>query len=135
MKKMILILIIGIVFISSCAKQKISFVIEDLNNKNFDDGIYYEYRYSDEELKGIKNIDAELIVNDLIQNNVKITNAWYKRYAASCCPPDTNRCMTAIVNPVFIIKLAEETELDNFIRVNEPEIGWCAYEIKHYAIQ
>ena len=135
MKKMILILIIGIVFISSCAKQKISFVIEDLNNKNFDDGIYYEYKYSDEELKEIKNIDAELILNDLIQNNVKITNAWYKRYATSCCPPDTNRCMQAIVEPVFIIKLEEETELDNFIKINKPKIGWCAYEVKHYTIQ
>ena len=135
MKKTFLILIIGIAFISSCAKEKITSAVEDLNDKNFDEGIYYEYKYSDEELKGIKNIDAELILNDLIQNNVKITDAWYKSFTSSCCPPNANRCMHAIVNPVLIIKLEEEIELDNFIRIDEPEIGWCAYEIKYYTIQ
>ena len=135
MKKIFWILIIGMVFVSACDKENITSTIEDLNDKNFDDGIYYEYKYSDEELKGIKNIDADLILNDLIENNIKITDAWHKSYAASCCPPDTNRCMQAIVNPVFLIKLAEETELDNFIKINEPEIGWCAYTITHYKIK
>ena len=135
MKKIYLILIIGLVFVSSCAKEKISSTVEDLNNKNFDDGIYYEYEFDNEELKGIRIIDADLILNNLIQNNVKITDAWYKSFASSCCPPNTDRCMQAIVNPVFIIKLQEETELDNFIKVNEPEIGFCAYTITHYKIE
>jgi len=135
MKKIYLILIIVLVFVSSCTKERISFTVEDLNNKNFDEGIYYEYRYSGEEIKGLKDINVDLILNNLLQNNVKIADAWHKSYAASCCPPDTNRCMQAIVEPVFLINLAEETELENFVKVDEPEIGWCAYEIKHYTIQ
>ena len=136
MKKIYLTLIIGLVFVSACAKEKnISKSIENLNDENFDDGIYYEYSYNDEQLKGIEIIDVNLILNNLIQNNVKITDAWYKNFASSCCPPDTNRCMQAIVNPIFIIKLEEDTELDNFIKVNEPEIGFCAYTITHYKIE
>ena len=135
MKKMYFILIIGLVFVSACAKEKnISSTIEDLNNKNFDDGIYYGYNYNDEELTG-SEINVELILDNLIQNNIKITDAWHKSFASSCCPPDTNRCMQAIVNPAFIIKLEEETELDNFIKVDEPKIGFCAYTITHYEIE
>ena len=135
MKNIFWILIIGIVFVSACAKENITFTVENLNDEQFTEGIYYEYKYNDEEIKGIKNIDVDLVLNDLIQNNVKITDAWYKNYAASCCPPDTNRCMEAIVNPIFIIKLAEETELDNFVKADKPEIGWCAYTITHYKIE
>ena len=134
MKKIYLTLIIGLVFVSACAKEKISSTVEDLNNENFDDGIYYEYNYNDEELKG-SEIDVELILDNLIENNVPITGAWHKSFASSCCPPNTNRCMQAIVNPVFIIKLEEETELDNFVKVNEPKIGFCAYTITHYKIE
>ena len=135
MKKIFWILIISLVFVSACAKEKnILKSIENLNDEQLDQGIYYEYNYNDEELKG-SEINVELILDNLIENNIKITDAWHKRYAASCCPPDTNRCMQAIVEPVFLIKLEEENELDNFIKINEPEIGWCAYEIKHYTIQ
>ena len=135
MKKIFLILILGMIFVSGCAKKQISFAVENLNGKEFSSGIYYEYKYSDEEIKGLKEINAELILSNLIEKNVQITDAWYKSYAASCCPPDTNRCMTAIVEPVFLIKLEEETELDSSIRINEPEIGWCAYTITHYKIK
>ena len=131
---MFFILIIGIIFVSACTKENISFTVEDLNDKQFSEGIYYEYKYNDEELKG-QEINVNLILNNLIENNIPITEAWHKSFASSCCPPNTNRCMQAIVNPVFIIKLEEETELDNFIKVNEPEIDWCAYEIEHYTIQ
>ena len=134
MKKIYLTLIIGLVFVSSCAKEKISSTVEDLNDENFDDGIYYEYNYNDEELKG-SGIDVGLILDNLIENNIPITGAWHKSFASSCCPPDTNRCMQAIVNPVFIIKLEEETELDKFIKVDEPKIGFCAYTITHYEIE
>ena len=134
MKKIFLILIIGLVFVSACTKEKISSTVEDLNNENFDDGIYYEYNYNDEELEG-SEINVELILDNLIENNIPITEAWHKSFASSCCPPDTNRCMQAIVNPVFIIKLEEETELDNFIKADEPEIGFCAYTITHYEIK
>ena len=123
------------IFVSSCTKEKnILKSIENLNDENFDDGIYYEYNYNDEELKG-SGIDVGLILDNLIENNIPITGAWHKSFASSCCPPDTNRCMQAIVNPVFIIKLEEETKLDNFIKVNEPEIGFCAYTITHYKIE
>jgi len=135
LKTIFLILIFGMIFVSGCAKEKITLTVENLNDKQFTEGIYYEYKYSDEELKGLKDINVDLILNNLIQNNIKITDVWYKSYAASCCPPDTNRCMTAIVNPVFIIKLDEETELNNFIKINEPKIGWCAYAIAHYKIK
>jgi len=133
-KKIYLILIIGLVFVSACTKENITSTVENLNNKQFSEGIYYEYEYSDEELKGQK-INVNLILNNLIDNNIPITEAWHKSFASSCCPPNTNRCMQAIVEPVFLIKLEEETELDNFVKNDEPEIGWCAYEIKHYAIQ
>ena len=135
MKKIYLILIIGLVFVSSCAKEKnILKSIENLNDEQLDQGIYYEYNYNDEELKG-SEINVELILDNLIENNIPITEAWHKSFASSCCPPNTNRCMQAIVNPVFIIKLEEETKLDNFIKVNEPEIGFCAYTITHYKIE
>ena len=64
-----------------------------------------------------------------------LTEAWYKSYSSSCCPPNSNRCMQAIVEPVFLIKLKEETELENFVKVDEPKIGWCAYTIAHYKIK
>ena len=134
MKKMFWILMISLVFVSSCTKEKISSTVEDLNDKNFGEGIYYEYNYNDEELKG-SEINVELILDNLIENNVQITEAWHKSFASSCCPPDTDRCMQAIVQPVFLIKLAEEIELDNFIKADEPEIGFCAYTITHYEIE
>jgi len=135
-KKIFWILIIGIIFVSGCAKEKkISFTVENLNGQSLSSGIYYEYKYSDEEIKGLKEINAELILNELIGENMPLTEAWHKSFASSCCPPDTNRCMQAIVNTIFIIKLEEETELDNFIKVNEPEIGFCAYTITHYEIK
>ena len=130
-----MILIIGIIFVSGCAKEKkITFTVEDLNDQPLTEGIYYEYAYSDEELKGL-NINAESILNDLTEKNVPLTEAWYKSYASSCCPPNTNLCMQAIVEPVFLIKLAKETEIENFVKVNEPEIGWCAYTVTHYNIK
>jgi len=135
LKKIYLTLIIGLVFVSACTKENISSTVENLNDKQFSEGIYYEYNYNDEEIKGIKNIDAESILNNLIEKNILITEAWHKSFASSCCPPNTNRCMQAIVNPVFIIKLEEETELDNFLKINEPEIGFCAYTITHYEIK
>ena len=123
------------IFVSGCAKEKnILKSIENLNDEQLDQGIYYEYKYSDEEKNGLK-IDTESILNNLIENNIQITEAWHKSYASSCCPPNTDLCMQAIVQPVFLIKLAEETELDNFIKINEPEIGWCAYTITHYKIK
>ena len=135
MKKIYLTLIIGLVFVSACAKEKnILISVENLNDEQLGQGIYYEYNYNDEELKG-SEINVELILNNLIENNISITEAWHKSFASSCCPPDTNRCMQAIVNPIFIIKLEEETELDDFIKVNEPEIGFCAYTITHYKIK
>ena len=131
MKKIVLVLIIGMVFISGCAEEKkISSIIEDINNKQLGSGIYYEY--SNEETK---DINAELILKNLIKKNILIEEAWYKGYSSSCCPPNTNRCMEAIVEPVFLIKLKEETELENFVKVDEPEIGWCAYTIAHYKIK
>jgi hypothetical protein len=136
LKKIFLILIIVIIFVSGCAKEKkLSFTVENLNDKQLSPGIYYEYKYSDEELKGSKEINSELILNNLIKKNTPLAEAWFKSYSASCCPPNTNRCMQAIVEPVFLIKLEEEIELDNFIKINEPKIGWCAYEVKHYTIQ
>ena len=135
MKKIYLILILGVIFVSACAKEKnVLKSIENLNDEQLDQGIYYEYNYNDEELKG-SEINVGLILDNLIENNIQITEAWHKSFASSCCPPDTNRCMQAIVNPVFIIKLAEETELDDFIRVDEPKIGFCAYTITHYEIE
>ena len=136
MKKIFLVLIFTTIFISGCAKEKkISFTVEDLNDKQLSQGIYYEYKYSDEEIKGLKDINDELILNNLIEKNTPLTEAWYKGYASSCCPPDTDRCMQAIVEPVFLIKLEKETELENFIKVNEPEIGWCAYTTVNYKIK
>jgi len=135
-KKIYFILIIGLVFVSGCTKEKkISSTVENLNDKQLSPGIYYEYKYSDEEIKGLKDINAELILNNLIEKNVPLIEALYKSYASSCCPPNTNRCMQAIVNPVFLIKLAKETELENFVKINEPKIGWCAYTITHYKIK
>ena len=135
MKKIFLILILAIIFISACTKENIPFAVENLNDKKFNEGIYYEYKYSDEEIKGLKDIDVNAILNNLIKKNVPLTEAWYKSYAASCCPPNTNRCMQAIVEPIFLIQLKGETELENFVVINEPKIGWCAYEVKHYTIQ
>ena len=44
------------IFVSGCAKEKnILKSIENLNDEQLDQGIYYEYKYSDEEIKGIKN--------------------------------------------------------------------------------
>lgn len=123
------------IFASGCTEdKKVSFTVENLNNKLLSPGIYYEYKYSDEEIKG-RDINAELILNNLIEKNTPLTEAWYKDYASSCCPPDTNRCMQAIVEPVFLIKLSKETGLENFVKVDEPEIGWCAYTISHYKIK
>jgi len=137
MKKTIfLVLIIGIIFISGCAKEKkITSAVEDLNNEQLFPGIYYEYNFDDEELRGIKDINAELILGNLVEKDIPLTEAWYESYASSCCPPDTNRCTQVIVEPVFLIKLAQETELENFIKVNEPELGICAYSITHYEIK
>jgi len=135
LKKIFLILILAIIFISGCAKEKLTFSVEDLNDKQLTEGIYYEYKYSDEEKKGSKEINSELILNNLIKKNTPLAEAWFKSYAASCCPPNTNRCMQAIVEPVFLIKLIEETRLESFVKANEPEIGFCAYVVKHYIIQ
>ena len=131
-----MILILGVIFVSACAKEKnILKSIENLNDEQLDQGIYYEYNYNDEQLKGIEIIDVNPILNNLIENNIQITEAWHKSFTSSCCPPNTNRCMQAIVNPAFIIKLEEETGLDNFIKVDEPKIGFCAYTITHYEIK
>ena len=135
LKKIFFILIIGIIFVSACTKEKISFNVENLNNKQLSPGIYYEYKYNDEEIRGLKDINANAILNGLIERNVPLTEAWFKNYSASCCPPNTNRCMQAIVEPVFLIKLGKEAELENFVKVDEPKIGWCAYEIEHYTIK
>ena len=134
-REILLILIIGIIFVSGCIKEKITLTVENLNNKQLSPGIYYEYKYSDEEINGLKDINVELILKDLIGKNVPLIEVWYKSYAASCCPPNTNRCMQAIVEPVFLIKLAEETELENFVNVSEPKLGWCAHKVKHYTIK
>lgn len=132
---MFLILMIGMIFVSSCAKEKkISFTLENLNGKQLIPGIYYEYEYSDEEIKDLKDINAELILKNLIANNIPIEEAWHKEFRASCCPPGTNRCMQAIVEPVFLIKLERETKLENFVKV-EPDIEWCAYYVKYYKIK
>lgn len=113
----ILILIIG------CEKE-LSFTIENLEKKEFEQGIYYKY---------IGDNNVELILKNLIENNL-VEEAWHKEFRASCCPPNTNRCMQAIVEPVFLVKLEKEIELEDFVKV-EPDIEWCAYYIKYYKIK
>ena len=122
-----------VVLLTGCAQEKqLTFFVEDLNveaeKEVFSSGIYYRFENG-------KDIDAELILNKLVDNDVPLTEAWYKPYASSCCPPNTNRCMDALVRPVFLIRLTEETESKDFIRIENPDIGWCAYNVEHYILK
>ena len=128
MKKLIVLGLIFLLLIGCTQEKQLNLVVEDLNEEVFGPGIYYQFENNN-------NIGAELILNSLIEDGFALEEAWYKPFASSCCPPNTNRCMQAVVEPVFLIRLTEEIELENFVRVEDPDIGWCAYTVQHYELK
>ncbi len=131
-------------------KQKIEshrFDMEIINLEeayNFEEGIYYNYigenTKGSVQYKGDKgdkgdtyNIDVELVINALINSNIPIQEAWYKSYSVSCYQTHQK----GSVMRVLIIRLEDEFDLHKFgfEKVDNPDIGGCAYDIKHYNIK
>jgi len=104
--------------------------IINLENKEFPDGIYYEYEAE------ISEIDIESEIKKL--KVLEAEEAWYKPGSSSCCPPGQEepvKCLNAIVDPVLIVKFGYEQEVKDFIRVENPNLGWCAYYIQYFNLK
>jgi hypothetical protein len=111
---------------------KIEIEDHETEKKVFPDGEYYSYSFPE---TASFEFDVEGLLEILLQKNIKIYDAWYKNYNSSCSPPGSEVSMPAIVEPVLIIKIAEansELKTFNFEKIIEPDLGWCAYRIKHY---
>lgn len=104
----------------------------------FPHGVYYQYLFSEEQKSGAKEIDVDLILEELKIKEVPVREAWFKPYSSSCCPPGQEEpviCMQAVVEPILIIRLEQEREVKNFIRTEEPDMGWCDYKVEHYDLK
>mgnify|MGYP001583112551 CR=1 FL=1 len=127
----LIVLVLGVVVVYFQKSKKLSPEIINLEEKSLPSGIYYKYNEIE-----IENIEE--ILKSLEERNVLIIEAWYKPYASSCCPPQQQepiKCMNVIVEPVLLIKVEKETELENFIRVDVPDLGICKYYVKEYKIK
>lgn len=111
--------------------------IIDMSNKTnyFKRGVYYFYNFSTNYKDYSKAIDVEPLFSELISNKIPLIEAWYKPYASSCCPPNSNFCMQALVQPALIVRLSyddKKIEKFNFVKTENPNMGWCAYYVSHY---
>ena len=102
----------------------------------FKPGIYYQYNFSNNYEDYInKNIDVESILEELVNNNIPVQEAWFKNFSTACKPDEGEITLPAVVIPALIVRLSNEDpriEQFGFIKTNNPDIGWCALKVKHY---
>lgn len=98
----------------------------------FKSGVFYTYVFND----GPGYIaDDKAIINKLLAAKIPVKDIWYKAGSSSCVPPGSDMAMTVIVEPVFLVRLenssAEITSM-GFTKADSPEMGDCAYYVRHY---
>jgi hypothetical protein len=101
----------------------------------FKSGFFYTYVFND----GPAYIDDDkAIIKKLLAAKIPVKDIWYKAGSSSCSPPGSDMAMSVIVEPVFLVRLennsAEITNL-GFIKADAPEMGDCAYYVRHYTFK
>ena len=96
------------------------------------EGVFYEYQFSGYR-DNISNVEE--VLRDYIRSGVKLQDAWYKNGSSNCYPPNSQIVMHVIVEPNFLIRTINESNLlieNNFIKVEKPSHFSCGYSVKHF---
>ncbi|MDR0970679.1 MAG: hypothetical protein LBM67_09110 [Lentimicrobiaceae bacterium] len=107
--------------------------IEDHVNNTFEflQGVYYIYVF-DGQAYGFND---SALAEQLLQEKIAVKDIWYKGGSSMCVAPGSNIGTTALVQPVFLVRLEtnnEKMQTLGFEKVREPSVGDCAYNVKHY---
>lgn len=138
MSKKLFSLTLLLLFFASCNSSKQTQVklthtsIEDHVNNVFEfpQGIYYRYLF-DGQAYGFND---SALIEKLLQEKIALKHVWFKGGSSMCVEPGSNIGTTALVKPVFLVLLDSENEKMTtlgFEKTSEPNVGDCAYGVKH----
>jgi hypothetical protein len=139
----ILLASIGIVVVFGCSDQRselslqYTVTIEDheATTYQFPSGIYYSYVFPEPQST---DFDVDAVFMQVLERGIQLRDAWYKNYRSSCSSPGSDYVLPAIVEGGFVVRVdrrALELQAIGFVETSNPNVGWCAYAVRHYHFQ
>lgn len=130
--------ILGLISIScrsskTASTKKPSLTVEDhaSDEYHFAPGVYYKLNLPD----NMDEFSEATPIKSLTEAGISFTDLWFKRGGRSCRPPGSDHAMMVIVEPALIIR-SDQSDLRllsmGYTEVQIPDMGSCAYSVKHY---
>ncbi len=96
------------------------------------EGVYYSYNFPD---NTPYDYDEKAIISLLSESGIQPLDVWYKPGSSMCVPPGSDMGMTVIVEPALLVRLKKASDAMSglgFTVPEEPNVGSCAYYVRHY---
>jgi hypothetical protein len=111
--------------------------IEDYETSpfQFPSGVYFSYANPDLQSS---DFDADAALRNAVAQGLRIQDSWYKSYSANCTLPGGTHISPVVVEGCLLVRAAlpaPGVRTVGFVETSEPNIGSCAYRVRHYHFQ